>query len=301
MIEWTDKNNFNIQNGRTYTFKNLKTKRFDAIDLTLTSNNMNNMIENWQVNDELHMNCKYSDHFCLILEIEFNPMTEQIIDRFTWRFDCNKEHIFRKLVKKYMFDYNHFYLKYRKQKRMVHKIVNLFQLYIFKAANESFGIKRYNCNSFTRITKREKYLRQKRNRIKRKISKYKNRYSKNQIKKRKKRINQLKKTIRKLKENRLSEEANQIENKLNDSAIDNAKEFYKLYDKTTKTRNDKIGPLRDKDNNVTAKTKEEIAYELLNHFNKPLTENEYDKTHEQHHQKIINFMNNYQFNKNQPK
>ena len=58
--------------------------------------------------------------------------------------------------------------------------------------------------------------------------------------------------------------------------------------------------MRDKCKYI-ASTKEEIAYELLGHFNKPLTENKYNEKHKQHHNNITNFMKNFKFNRNQSK
>ena len=297
--QWTDKNNLIIKNDGTNTFINLRTKKRDAIDLSIVSENLDVNVIDWKVNSELYIECEYSDHLCLILEIDFNPFIEKPIDYYTWRFDVNKDHIFRKVIKKYMCKWNYFYNIYYKIKNKVDQLVELFQLYIFNAANEVYGIKKYNRNSMIRLTKREKYLRKQRHKLKRTLYKNKSKYSKKQIKIKRRKINSLKRIIRKIRENKLAEEANTIEDRLNSAAIDNSKEFYKLYNNTTKTNDIKMGPLKDSNDNIIATTKEEIAYELLDHFNKPLKENKYNENNINNHNKVVNFMKNYKFNRNQ--
>ena len=97
-------------NDGSDTFRNFSNKKLDAIDLSIVSENMNELILEWKVDRELFDQNNYSDHFCLILEFDINFFIEKAIDRYTWRFDCNKNHIFRKLVAKYMEKWLYFYI-----------------------------------------------------------------------------------------------------------------------------------------------------------------------------------------------
>ena len=157
IVEWIGKNDLIIKNEKGInTFRNLKTKKMDAIDISIVTNNMNNIINKWYVNDELNDECGFSDHFCIIMEIEFNVRIEQVVDKYTWRFDVNKNHIYRKIVRKYMNKWDYFYQRYRNNRIMAHKLTHLLQLFIFKAAKLSFGIKKYNRNSFIKLQKEKK-------------------------------------------------------------------------------------------------------------------------------------------------
>ena len=100
------------------------------------------------MNQELTENHNFSDHYCILLELEFNPLIDKPIDRYTWRFDENKDHLFRKKISEYMEKWMYFYTKFKDNIKYFDKLVTLFQLYIFNAANEIYGIKKYNICSY---------------------------------------------------------------------------------------------------------------------------------------------------------
>ena len=77
-----------------------------------------------------------------------------------------------------------FYNKYCNIKGKLNDLVKLFQLYIFNAAFETYGIKKYNNNSYIYFTKKEKFLRKTKKKIQNQINNIKNKinYSKNKCK-----------------------------------------------------------------------------------------------------------------------
>ena len=66
-----------------------------------------------------------------------------------------------------------------------------------------------------------------------------------------------------------------------------------------KSSKQNLGPLQDTDGNIIAKTKDEIACELLHHFNGKLKENTYNDKARANHAKVESFMQNYELNRNQ--
>ena len=302
LSEWIDKENMVIKNNNQYTFINFKTYKKDIIDLSIASKNLSNIYSNWYVDYELYEEFKFSDHMAFIYELDFNPLIDKAVVRYTWNFNVNKEREYKNKISEYMEKWKIYFERFKNIKSYWDKLVNLFESYIFNAAAESFGIKKYSNNSILKVSTRERYLHKKRKKLQKQLDnnrKNKFKFFGNKIiKKKEKFIKKLRKQIRNIRERNIQKNTQIIEERINDAAIDKQKEFYKLYDSTKKTSEIKIGPLKDKNDNIIATSKEEIANTLLKHFNAPLKQNEYNENHIKHHNKVSEFMNNYQFNRN---
>ena len=72
VVEWMDENELSVVNDGSDTFRNSKSKKRSAIDLSIVSNNMNNIINNWFVVEELYDEGGFSDNFCLIMGLVGN-------------------------------------------------------------------------------------------------------------------------------------------------------------------------------------------------------------------------------------
>ena len=287
IVEFTDENGLNVCNiNGMKTFQNMRSKKMDAIDLTIVSDELNQFIEEWDTNIDLHIiktnessKIGFSDHFCVIIKFNFNINLDNNI-KYTWRFNPKKDIIYSELIKIKMEIWFKYYLKYKNDINMLDPLTELFEIYIREAAIEAYGIKVYNKNSKRILSKKERELIRKCRKVEKKYIKHIKYFGKQnrQTKEIKKQLNKNQKELRIERIKNLNEENSNRNERINNSAIDNTKEFYRLYNRASKVMTTKLGPLYDKiDGYIIATTNEEIANELLNHFNAPLKENIYNE------------------------
>ena len=87
---------------------------------------------------------------------------------------------------------------------------------------------------------------------------------------------------------------------INKNGAKNDKLFWNISNKLTRTNENIIPPQRDsKTNKILATTMEEISDHIHKHFISPVKRNsdDYQPRHLRFHDKVNNWMENYQFNK----
>ena len=306
IVEFMDENKLSVHNiPGMKTHRNLKTGKYDAIDITMISDELKKYITEWYTNMDL-VACifndqPFSDHFCVVIKFEFNIQLDNNI-KYTWRFNKKRDNYYCKLIKNNMEEWFKYYLINRFDIDALDDLVEYFELLIRDAAIEAYGIKVYNKNNPKIFSKEERLLKRKYRNIEKKYTRIIKKYGKNSHKSKilKKQLNKINKQIKIIRIKNLNDEIESYEERINNSAIDNTKEFYRLYNKAAKSSNSSIGPLYDKINgDIIAISKEEIAEKLLIHYNKPLKENKYNKEALDNHKKVDNFMHNYVINDNQ--
>ena len=266
------------------------------------SDNATDFISNWYTNIDLFNQAEpFSDHFCVVIKFDFVLVLEPPIFKYCWRFNKHKDDLFCEYITANMQEWWHFYLCFRNDASKIHILTELFQSYIRDAAIRSYGIKMYNKNSKFNMSKKEKSLAMDRRKLEKKFKRLTRTFSRahKNVKNIKKKINKINTQIRKERKKNLQEEVASWEERIHDASLDNNKEFYRLVQRATKEQQTKLGPLQDTNGNVIAKTKDEIAYELLHHFNGKLKENVYNDEAKANHAKVESFMQDYRLNRNQ--
>ena len=198
-----------------------------------------------------------------------------------------------------------YFIKYRDYAYHVHNLFQLFTNYIWCAANDTLGLKTYSNESKLNVTKKEHLLKSDIRKLENKYKQTKKSkifFSRKIIRSIKNKINKLYKKLSYERKTNTKIATETTEARINDSAIDNSKEFFRLHKNETKTTTTtKLGPLEDTQGNVIATTNEEIANELLNHFNKdlePIRRQKYTQEHINFHNHVDDFINKYQINHN---
>ena len=243
---------------------------------------------------------EFSDHFLVIIEFDFNIKLRKPIWKYTWRFNERKYDEYCNAIVKNMEQWNIYYEELKHIPEKVHDLTEVFQLYIHDAAYTTLGIKMFNSESIPCMSRKERATRKKwkkaKNRLKN-LVKHKSDKTR-EIRDTKNRINKLWKQIKQLRKEGLREDMLNKEDRINDAAVDNSKEFYRLHAQANKQETRQIGPLKDeKGTYVTAK---EVSERLLLHFNEPLIENKYEQRHLDWHNEFKKWNVKYKPNKNDP-
>ena len=308
---WVDATNLCIINDpENVTHRNRSTGLCDTLDLSILSNELQNTVLSWDVDTSLSYDCNYkllenglSDHFCIYLELDLSIAVNVPVYKRTWNIVESKYEEFRTLLKHYMDQFWIIFIGINHIKAAMDLLFNIFTMSIFLAAFLTFGFISYTNNNRYMMSFKAKKLRTQINRLKKARQKEKFR-DKIKFKNIKKQLNKLHKKYRRERHININKEINNRETRINDSAIDNTKEFHKLVNQADAMVNGKsstnIGPLKNNSGNIIASSNEEIANTLQNHFNKPLTDNSklYTSDHIQFHNHVSQFMENYKFNHN---
>ena len=305
IVEFMDQNNLSVHHKHgMITHQNLSNGKMDAIDITIVSDNIKQYISDWYTNIDLVIKefnkQSFSDHLCVVIKFNFKIQLDNNF-KYTWRFNPKRDDLYCKLIKNGMEEWFKYYLIHRNDVSQLDNLVLLFELNIRKAATKAYGIKIYNKNNKKLISIKEKKLKRKYRKIEKRYKRLLKKYDKQnkEIKILKKQLNKINHLIKIERIRNINYEIETREQRINDASIDNTKEFYRLYKNAANNSNTKIGPIYDKINgNIIASTKDEIANQLLNHFNKPLIENKYNEKAIKNHKIVETFMSNYKINRN---
>ena len=319
ILELCEENDLVCINNGEHTYINKKTKKTNAIDISLVSENLVEYIRNWKVDKTLtnewktNNNYKTPDHYVMKFKINFEIIKEKEPIIKTWKFNDEKNETYKKNIKNKMQKWWKLFNKYKNNKKYINKLVQLFQNMLIIAASESFGMKKYTKSSVPGINKyiineykKCKKMKNKIINLKKKLQRNNNKWNKNIIKQKRKEINNL----NKLKKNKLNKikicrkklmkkNDENMEKLINNPNVDNTKIMHRMYNIAANNNNNKITLIRDKNTKeIIASNKKDIAQHLVIEFNKPLKRNKYNKEAINEHNKIKNFMEKYETNKN---
>ena len=170
LLNWMTKSNLVFINDGSSTHCHKVTGKEDAIDLSITSMEFRKNVVRWKIYKDLSDNYNFSDHYIMESLINFNPIVINTPDRITWDFDeqligdFNKEMIIK------MEKWKSFYNKLKNDKKIVNKLVELFQLLFVQCGIEIFGFKYYNSKDFNTLSNKVIKLMDKRKIFKNKLS-----------------------------------------------------------------------------------------------------------------------------------
>ena len=320
MANWIARNGMNFLNDGSPTYINSTTGKEDVLDLSIISMEFQKYVSRWKIHKHLSESYDFSDHYIMEILFNFNPIVYDIPDRITWNFDEELINDFCKDIKINMDKWKNYYDQLWMDMNKLNQLVELFQLLFIQSCINIFGFKTYNSNNFQWISKKVLDLIDTRKQVKNKLShliaqlkKKQNISSTAQLKENdipketrkywkylKSKINKLDKQIKEKKQKTILESTKKIEKLINKDGAKNDKLFWSISNKLTKTNQNIIPPQRDgKSDKIIATTMEEISIHLHNHFTAPVKRNEidYQPRHIRFHQKVKNWMKNYQFNR----
>ena len=157
-MDWSIESNMSVINDGTKTYRNATTGKEDVLDVQMISTRNGNIIESWEVNKDLHninynngsyrnymiksggknpprkikyINHKpFSDHYCMIVRLNFNPNYRQFVDTIIWNFDEKLIWKYQCKLEYYMNGWRKYFRKHNKNKQNMEKLVKLFQMVI---------------------------------------------------------------------------------------------------------------------------------------------------------------------------
>ena len=301
LVDWIGSNHFTCINDGSPTHINKSTSSQSAIDLAIISDNTLPLIKSWEVDNEPFRN-GYSDHYYIKLKINFDAVDDDIIYKITYKFNEGQIEDYEKLLAKYLPCWHDYLELYWEDPDNLDDIVEYFQIIIKFAASKTFGVKKYCKNSKFWLNKKCKELIRHRRILKRKLFRLKKKKRNSGIAIQwRKHINHITNKLRYHKKQALFQYQHCIEKDIEQAAIGDSHVFYRLYNQATKPENGNITPLKDKEGNIIATTKEEKAKILHAHFNRKIKENEYNEEHTNNHKYVSNRVKNYSNNNNNEK
>ena len=316
IADWITENNLFLCNDGSPTHYNRSTKKQSAIDLTIVSENLYDLIQSWYVNYESRtINVQnrnkskhdisllssfkknqnildFSDHYFIVSNVRFQNIQLNPIDNYRFNFNMPEHNtpIYVENLKEYLPDFDAYFNKYWHIKDKLDDIIEYFQNIIKLATINSFGVKIVNklrnyweSNRITKWLKVKKRYQRKYHRIHNKNSACAT-HIKSIINKFDKKIKSHKKLIIDAYSMKLEKDINNIQYKDN-------KTFFNLLHHQHKDKSTKIPPLRNKNDEIIAITTKEQSEVLHQHFNRKIKENEYQPHHLEWHQKIESIVN----------
>ena len=333
IIDWIVENDLDFINDGTKTYINSTTQKEDVLDLSLISTDFLKAVVNWNVKNDIYYilkekyknkkkkndnnflqhqqndyRIKLSDHYALVTNLHFDPICHEIPSNLTWNFKTSKIKEFKTVLEKYMLEWRASYDMHWKDSNFVDTLAELFQLLVFQAGYNVFGLKKYCKNMINTISTKTKSLMEEKHKISNKLSnllmkikkRYKgitSKYFKKKKRKLRRDIKKLNKKINKSKSNKVVKSTLYMESVINDPNTKIDKAFWNMVDKISNVKENFIPPLRnDQNDKVIASTTQEIANQLHQHFIKDPKRNKYEQRHINYHNKINNFMYEYKYN-----
>ena len=174
--DWIGINGLDYLNTGTITHVN-KSKK-EVLDLMTISNENTNMVKRWSVHRDFPVyfdkvkskNIPFSDHYGLIAVINVDPICHKVIDRITWNLQPKLRSKFIAKLDPLMKRWRIQYERHKMDKSKVGPLADLLQLLIVKAAQESFGYKKFNSQSINWLDKKIHYILNDKKRLGNKIS-----------------------------------------------------------------------------------------------------------------------------------
>ena len=266
MIEdWLLDNKFTIKNNGTPTHYNTTTKRKNAIDLTLVSDNIGSMCNYWYTSEESRRdNNIISDHYYIITFISFNAI--KLIDKPIISYCFENEDRYEdyiELVRQLLIGWTDYVAIYWKNIKKLNKIGNYLGDCLKYAAIRTLGTKtRSKLDSFW-ITKRVNLIRTEKKRFRRNLYRIKNKEGTKALELKGK-INKCNKLINEAKLNALKKYQANIEDTIDNLCDTDSKYFYYLSNRAMNYTSSGIVPLREKAGSpiiaVTPKQQAEVLH-----------------------------------------
>ena len=286
---------FSFQNNGFPTHYNRSTTTESAIDLSINSDNCNILLENWIVSNEsrnISISNKsiqhISDHYFIISWFKFDPNYNTNIDNTFINFFTNKHEIYNLLLEQYMPLWDYYYEQNKNNLSELNNIALKFNDIIKYCGFRAYGIISSKSSDKPWVTKKIKNvinyrhkLYNKYNRIKHKMHRY------NDVLQVKLEIKKLSFIINNAKNKYYKKYQANLEQSINELAINDNKLFYSLVKKVSHHTNHGILPLRDPTTHQIKFINDiDKANALLNHFTSRVVDNDYKLHHLQFHQKI---------------
>ena len=220
IIDWMVDKNLDFVNDGTITHKHSTTGKEDVLDLTLISIDQMKLVTNWSVKKDIYniltekkknkrndnnfnqyqrnsgdIKENISDHYAMLTKLHFDPICNEVPVSLTWNFNTNKIKKFKEVLSGFMEEWKESYDIYNNDSNYVDSLTELFQLLIFKAGYNVFGLKKHYKNMINTISIKTKELMEEKHKKSNKLSnilrKIKKRYKGNApsfLKKKKKKL-----------------------------------------------------------------------------------------------------------------
>ena len=297
IVEWSNINNYNIINNGLPTHQNYTTKKENAIDITMVSNDTNKLITQWYISqdsrsNEYKIDNKFlSDHYFLVTWINFEAY-KFINKKYTsFNFESGDHEIYNVVLCQLLSLWFEYFHKYKYQINKLNEITLYLQDIIKYAGSRSYGIVNYDKSKQRWMNKRFDEIRKEKKKLRRKYHRLRNKQSE-----RGQNIRIMIKSydneMKQMKLNAIKKYQIKLEKKIQKLCEKDDKLFYQLSKQAMNEPNQRICPLKDDNGKIIATTAQQQADLLHNHFNKKVKENEYQDEHKEWHQYIENTVNN---------
>ena len=241
IIDWLVDSDFDFINDGTFTYMNSTSNKEDVLDLSLISMKFLNLVTNWEVKKDIYYILKdknrnkqkkndhnflqhqqdqpnnrinISDHYTMVTKLHFDPICNETPSNLTWNFQTNKIQEVKNVVSQYMEEWKTSYDLHWHDRNYVDSLAELFQLLIFKAGYNVFGLKKYCKNMINAVSIKTKRLMEEKHKISNKLSnllkRIKKRYHGRISKTQKKRKTKLRKEIKKLNKKTNNSKSNKV-------------------------------------------------------------------------------------------